>query len=73
MRSYNSEDYDLNINWVEGRQTKNNTRRSLEERFGKPLQQHKKRLNKESADSINLPEDSTIEQLQLYSPEFLRF
>ncbi|UZN99161.1 uncharacterized protein OCT59_000441 [Rhizophagus irregularis] len=30
-------DYDLNINWVEGKQTKNNTRHSLEERFGIPF------------------------------------
>ncbi|CAB5095888.1 unnamed protein product [Rhizophagus irregularis] len=31
---HNLEDYDININWVEGKQTNNNTRRSLEERFG---------------------------------------
>ncbi|CAB4388698.1 unnamed protein product [Rhizophagus irregularis] len=31
---HNSEDYDINFNWVEGKQTKNNTHRSLEERFG---------------------------------------
>ncbi|CAG8740385.1 8279_t:CDS:2, partial [Rhizophagus irregularis] len=34
---FDKEDYDLNINWVEGKQTKNNTRHSLEERFGIPF------------------------------------
>ncbi|CAB5190391.1 unnamed protein product [Rhizophagus irregularis] len=35
---YNSNDYELNINWVEGvNQSKNKTRRNLEERFGIPF------------------------------------